>query len=157
MNGIALLDVNVLVALFFTGHAHHELAHDWFEDQRTHGWATSPTTENAVIRILSNRAYIVNAWRPVEVVEKLRAFRRSGRHQFWTESVSLTDERVFNASSIGGHKQVTDIYLLGLATVARGALATFDRSIQLGAVKGATKSNLHVISAAPGESRSEDR
>jgi len=157
MNGIALLDVNVLVALFFTGHSHHEVAHDWFDEQRAHGWATSPTTENGVVRILSNRTYILDAWRPAEVVEKLRAFRRSGQHHFWAESVTLTDERVFNTSLIGGHRQVTDIYLLGVATAAGGALATFDRGISIGAVKGATKANLQVISAVPAESRSEDR
>lgn len=33
----ALLDVNVLVALFFPDHVHHELAHDWFEDHQMAG------------------------------------------------------------------------------------------------------------------------
>jgi predicted nucleic acid-binding protein len=35
-----LLDVNLLVALFDADHVHHDLAHDWFADQRSHGWAS---------------------------------------------------------------------------------------------------------------------
>ena len=34
MSRVALLDVNVLVALFDPDHVHHELAHDWFADHR---------------------------------------------------------------------------------------------------------------------------
>ena len=49
---------------------------------------------------------------------------------------------------IRGHRQVTDIYLLGVATKAGGRLATFDRSIPLSAVKGATKETLAVITSA---------
>ena len=40
---------------------------------------------------------------------------------------------------------MSDVYLLGLATVNDGALATFDRTIPLRAVTGATASNLEVI------------
>lgn len=156
MKAVTLLDVSVLVALFFDGHAQHELAHDWFDDQQQHGWATCATTENGVVRILSNRAIILEPWRPIEAIEKLQAFRRSGKHHFWAESVSLTDEGLFDPAFIRSHKQITDTYLLGLATTSGGALATFDRSIQLGAVRGATIANLQVISAAPGESRSGD-
>lgn len=157
MSRIALLDVNLLVALFFDRHAQHQIAHDWFEDHRRDGWATCPITENGVVRMLSNRHYIQDPWRPAEATKRLRGFRESGDHHFWTASASLVDERIFDASAIRGHKQITDIYLLGLATSAGGVLATFDQSIPLSAVKGATKANLQVISAAPEESRSGDR
>ena len=56
MKGPALLDINVLVALFDPDHVHHELAHDWFADNRTRGWATCPITENGFGRVLSNPA-----------------------------------------------------------------------------------------------------
>ena len=49
---------------------------------------------------------------------------------------------------IRGSKQVTDIYLLGLAKTMSGTLATLDHSIPLAAVKGATKANLQIISSA---------
>lgn len=154
---VALLDVNVLVALFFNQHAHHEVAHDWFDDHQHKGWATCGTAENGAIRILSNRAYVIDPLRPAEIIERFRAFRSSGRHHFWPESISLTDERRYNRSLILGHKQITDVYLLGVAVANGGSLATFDQSIPLAAVKGATKANLTVISAAPEESTTEDR
>ena len=47
-----------------------------------------------------------------------------------------------------GHAQVTDVYLLGLAVAHGGTLATFDRSIPLGAVSGARPSHLTVIGPA---------
>ena len=41
---IALLDVNVLVALFDPMHSNHEAAHEWFAENRAAGWATCPLT-----------------------------------------------------------------------------------------------------------------
>lgn len=154
---IALLDVNVLVALFLARHIHHELAHDWFDDQASQGWATSPLTENGFLRVMCQPSATAMPHRPADVAKMLRTLCAGSHHRFWEDSVSLRDEQVFNPSLIRGHKQVTDIYLLGLATTRRGRFATFDRGVQLGAVRGATKANLQVISAAPGESTSGDR
>jgi predicted nucleic acid-binding protein len=53
----ALLDVNFLVALFDPDHIHHDAAHDWFADERAHGWATCPLTENGLVRVVTNAAY----------------------------------------------------------------------------------------------------
>ena len=44
------------------------------------------------------------------------------------------------------HRQLTDVYLLGLAVNTGGRLATFDRAIPLGAVVGATRDAVAVIS-----------
>ena len=145
---VTLLDVSVLVALFDATHVHHENAHDWFEDQRREGWATCPVTENGFVRISTGPAFKNPPYRAVEVVAHFNTLRREGGHHFWPDSISLADEKIFDPAYIGGHKQLTDIYLLGLAKVSGGALATFDRSIQLPAVKGATKANLLVIGAA---------
>lgn len=154
---VALLDVNVLIALFEPHHVHHEMAHDWFEDQRHAGWATCPVTENGFVRVVTNPAFANPPNRPVDIVHKLAVLRQSGQHHFWSDSLTLTDERVFNAALIRGHKQVTDIYLVGLAKKQGASFATFDRSIPLAAVKGATRANLQVISAVPAESSSGDR
>ena len=154
---ITLLDVSVLLPLFDSEHQHHELAHDWFEEQRRRGWATCPITENGFVRLVTNPKFVNPPHRAVDIVPKLTALRQSGGHEFWPATLSLTDERVFNQALIRGHKQLTDVYLLGLAKTNGGALATFDRSIHLGAVRGATKANLQVISAAPGESTAGDR
>jgi predicted nucleic acid-binding protein len=49
---------------------------------------------------------------------------------------------------IGGHKKITDAYLLGLAVRNHGRLATFDRSIPVKAVHGADSRNLALIGNA---------
>jgi toxin-antitoxin system PIN domain toxin len=142
---VALLDVNVLVALFDPDHVHHELAHDWFGDQRGAGWATCALTENGLVRVLSHAKYGAAISRPEEIVGRLRVFCDSGHHVFWPDAVSLRDRRIFNPSFIRGHRQVSDIYLLGLATKMSGSLATFDRSIPASAVIGASRETLAVI------------
>lgn len=38
---VALLDVNVLIALLDRRHVHHEAAHGWFATAQAHGWGAS--------------------------------------------------------------------------------------------------------------------
>jgi len=141
----ALLDVNVLVALFGPDHVHHEAAHRWFADHRASGWATSPLTENGAVRVLSNPAYSGTAQRPADIARRVAAFRASGEHVFWADDISLCDERRFRLGV--GHRQLTDVYLLGLAVKHEGTLATFDRSIPRKAVHGAQAEHLVVLDA----------
>src|SRR6185503_2205055 len=49
-NVTALLDVNLLVALFDPEHVHHHIAHDWFSEYGD-PWATCPLTENGALRV----------------------------------------------------------------------------------------------------------
>ncbi len=77
---IALLDVNVLVALFDPMHANHEAAHEWFADNRQLGWATCPLTENGVVRILSNPGYPGRMTTISDAITRLGSFRESGHH-----------------------------------------------------------------------------
>ena len=120
MSRVALLDVNLLVALFDPDHVHHELAHDWFADHEADGWATCALTENGFIRVLSNPSYGAAIVRAAELVDRLRRFCDSAHHGFWTETVSLRDKTVFNSTLVRGHRQVTDVYLLGLAKTKGG-------------------------------------
>lgn len=145
MSGEALLDVNVLVALFDPDHVHHDLAHDWFAGNRAAGWATCPITENGFVRVLSNPAYGSRITRPDELVTRLKKFCASGHHRFWTDVVSLRDDHLFNVAFVAGHRQLTDIYLLGLAAKMHGRLVTFDAGIPLKAVIGASSSTLEVV------------
>jgi len=141
----ALLDVNVLIALFDPDHVHHDAAHAWFGEQRVSGWATCPLTENAVVRILSNPAYGASIEPPGEIARRIAAFRDSGQHTFWPDDVSLCDTGVFNLTV--SHRQLTDVYLLGLAVAHGGFLATFDRTIPLKAVRAARLPDLVVLDA----------
>jgi hypothetical protein len=65
--------------------------------------------------------------------------------------VSLRDGRLFNLTASRGHRQLTDIYLLGFARKMGGRLATFDGSIPLAAVNGARADTLAIIGPAPGD------
>lgn len=141
----ALLDVNVLVALFNPAHVHHELAHDWFADHGTDGWATCPLTENGFVRVLSGPASGIPGLRAAELLERLQRFCASAHHVFWPDAVSLVDSTLFNPQLVSGHRQITDIYLLGLAKRMKGTLATFDRTIPHRAVVGGSATLLSVI------------
>jgi hypothetical protein len=145
MSRAALLDVNVLVALFDPDHIHHELAHDWFAGSRGDGWATCPVTENGFLRVLANPGYRGVLTRPSELLARLRRFCSSGHHAFWPDHVSLRDPEIFDPSFIAGPRQITDIYLLGLAKVKGGRLVTFDGGIPLRAVRGGDRHLLLVI------------
>ena len=142
---VALLDVNVLVALFDPAHQNHEDAHRWFGRNRKYGWATCPITVNGCIRVLSNPAYPSVEATPAEVARRLRSFCSATDHHFWEDSVSLLDESLFQTTMIGGHQKITDAYLLGVAVRNHGRLATFDRSIPMKAVHGAGAGNLVLL------------
>ena len=141
---VALLDVNVLVALFDPVHVHHDLAHDWFADEGAAGWATCPITENGFVRIVTNPVYRPDPLRPTVAIESLRKFCSNSRHHFWPDTVSLCDESIFVTANLGNHRQLTDAYLLGLAKKMGGRLVTFDRTISASVVKSA-KGHLTLI------------
>ncbi|MDQ6665287.1 MAG: hypothetical protein M3Z23_12940, partial [Acidobacteriota bacterium] len=64
---LALLDVNVLVALFDPAHPSHEDAHRWFSRHRAQGWAACAVAINGCIRVPSNPAYRTVEATPSEV------------------------------------------------------------------------------------------
>lgn len=146
---IALLDVSVLVPLFDDGHVHHEVAHDWFADNGVHGWASCPLSENGVLRVLTNPSQ--PSWYvPLpEMAERLRALCAATKHHFWADDFSLIDSDVVDLRRVRGYKQLTDVYLLGLASTKGGKFVTFDGGIPLAAVKGARKEHLEIL--APSE------
>ena len=148
MKPIALLDVNVLIALFDSVHTHHDLAHDWFADNQQFGWATCPLTENGLLRILGSPARRDTLVPPPLIADHLRRLCAHGHHAFWPDTISLRDERIFDLAFVRGHRQVTDVYLLGLAVEHGGRLVTFDQNIQSAAVKGATRGSLEVLALA---------
>ena len=142
---VALLDVNVLVALFDPEHIHHEAAHDWFAESSRSRWATCPLTENGLIRVVSNPGYPGRHTTIHDASDRLVTFCRRSDHVFWEDSVSMRDEERFRPEHIQGYRQVTDVYLLGLAVEHDGWVATFDRGIPIASVTGATSSHLRVI------------
>jgi toxin-antitoxin system PIN domain toxin len=139
----ALLDVNVIIALLDPDHAFHERAHDWWAANMKRGWASCPLTENGVVRIMSNPNYSGKArFTPGDLTGRLRKFARQSNHEFWPDEISLRDEKIFAMERIHSSRQLTDIYLLALATKHHGRLVTFDKGIPLTAVSTAKAVNL---------------
>jgi len=141
----ALLDVNVLVALFDADHIHHEAAHDWFAESSRSEWATCPLTENGLIRVVSNPKYPGRRTTVQDATSRLSTFCQSKNHHFWEDAVSLRDVARFRVRHIQGYRQLTDVYLLALAVERDGCLATFDGGISIDSVKGAKSVHLSVI------------
>ena len=142
---VALLDVNVLVALFDPAHINHETAHNWFGEHSGRGWATCAVTISGCVRILSNPVYPTVTATPAQVISKLQVVCASPHHEFWNADVSLLDPASFHASRITGHQQLTDIYLLALAVKHGGHLITYDRSIPAKAVAGAEAKHVQLL------------
>jgi hypothetical protein len=125
-----LLDVNVLVALLWPAHEHHEHAQAWFARKSRNGWATTPMTQAGFVRIVSNPAFSRDAVTPSEAVLFLAANLQHRHHKFWPDTISVPDAVQPLLSRLFGHRQVTDAYLLGLTAANRGKLATFDAGVQ---------------------------
>jgi uncharacterized protein len=126
---IALLDVNVLVALAWPNHIFHTSARKWFREQKRIGWATCPTTENGFVRVSSNTKVISEAKSPREAASFLRDLIALEGHVFWPEEASIIDDRWVSLDRIHTHRQITDAHLLSLALHHQGCLATYDRGI----------------------------
>lgn len=139
----ALLDVNVLIALFDADHLHHERAHQWFEGNMSQGWASCPLTENGVVRILSKPRYSQKFHRSIaEVTQDTQTAIAQTNHRFWPDDLSLRDRSLFAAENIQGYRQITDVYLLALAFKQGGRLVTLDAGIRRDAVVGACEEHL---------------
>lgn len=137
----ALLDVNVLIALLDADHVHHATAHAWLAANIEQGWASCPLTENGCIRIMSQPSY-PGALPAAAVAARLRAATAARWHAFWPDAVSLLHEGVVDWNAVLGSRQVTDVYLLALAVQHDARLVSFDRSIPLNSVAGATHTHL---------------
>lgn len=142
----ALLDVNVIIALFDPDHVFHERAHAWWAANMELGWASCPLTENGVVRIMSNPNYSGKTrFTPGDLISRLGDFAELSNHEFWPDEISLRNEKIFAVDRIHGSRQLTDIYLLALSVKHRGRLVTFDQGIPLSAVKGARAVNLSIV------------
>lgn len=140
----ALLDVNVLIALLDADHSMHRRATQWFAVEAVNGWASCPITQNGCIRIMSHPGYPGS--RPVnDIIQRLREPCSADVHQFWPDNLSLLDETAVDSTRIHSPRQLTDLYLLALAVRHGGRLVTFDESISVDAIRGATKKHLLML------------
>ena len=140
---IALLDINMLIALFDADHVHHA-AHAWMSKYRSLGWASCPITQNGCVRVMSQPNY-PNHLPVSEIARRLAAATAQADHTFWPDSISLCDPNHFDTDRILTPRNLTDVYLLGLAIENRGRLVTFDWAIPTRAVAKAKDRHLLVL------------
>lgn len=140
----ALLDVNVLLALLDSDHVDHDRAMAWLDEEIAGGWASCALTQNGFVRIVSQPHY-PSPVPPSSALTLLAQAAATEHHEFWPCSVSLLDPAVVDSSRIHGHRQITDAYLLALATAHDGRLVTFDESVPIAAVRGVRDANLTVL------------
>jgi hypothetical protein len=74
----------------------------------------------------------------------LVAIRCLPGHTFWPDSISVADEAFFASEVLSSHSRVTDSYLLALAHVNGGSLATMDTKLATEPVPGA-RATIEVI------------
>ena len=139
-----LLDINVLIALIDPAHVQHDRAHAWFASAGQKAWATSPLTENGVMRIVGHPRYPNSPGSPAAVVHLLASFCELPGHAFWPDDLSLLDREHIDPARLLESSQVTDSYLLALARAHKGQLATLDQRLIPNAVLRGAQA-LHLI------------
>ena len=140
----ALLDVNVLIALLDGAHVHHAAAQAWMARAGKTGWASCPLTQNGCIRIMTQPSYPSAPFLMQDVVSRLAEAARSN-HEFWPDDINTLETSQFQWPHILGHRQLTDVYLLGLAVKHEGRFVTFDRRLSLRSVKDAAPAHYQTI------------
>ncbi len=127
---IALLDVNVLIALAWPNHVHHDAARAWFNQQRPHGWATCPVTEAGFVRVSCNQSVVRRVVTPLDAIAVLENLTRLGAHAFWPLDRPIMQLPESVAARLQGYRQITDALLLMTAMQRNGQLATLDSGIK---------------------------
>ena len=125
----ALLDVNVLVALAWPNHVHHQAALSWFRENRAEGWATCALTEAGFIRVSCNPSVVRYTVTPRDAIALLDELRQLGAHSFWPLDRSIVELPPGIAARLQGYRQITDAVLLAAAMHNGGQLATLDSGL----------------------------
>jgi toxin-antitoxin system PIN domain toxin len=127
---IALPDINVLLALAWSNHAHHDAAHRWFARNAAAGWATCLLTQTGFLLLSLNPQVVGVAIDCQAAIHLLRSLVANPHHQYTDIAPALTtagfDELV---PKIIGYRQVSDATLLHLAGLGGLKLVTFDRPV----------------------------
>jgi uncharacterized protein len=121
-----LLDVNVLVALAWPSHIHHAAAHAWFKKTGSVAFATCALTQLGLMRISMNPAVVGEAVTAFNALRLSTEISMLPGHQFLAEVSPLDTTLNTIMSAALGHRQITDLFLLGLANHHHCVLATLD-------------------------------
>lgn len=123
-----LLDVNMLIALAWDDHEHHQAAHVWFSNYAHLGFATCNVTQSGFIRVSLNPKFVQRGMNSTEAITKLKSITSQPKHRFWEDGPVQIESELWHA--VTGHGEVTDMNLFLIAQRNGGRLATFDGAIR---------------------------
>jgi toxin-antitoxin system PIN domain toxin len=130
MKPVALLDVNVLLAMLWSHHADHARVVRWHEEWIPKKWAICPFSESGFLRLSMNPAF-VSGQAPVgtllEILRRLRSKR--GYHRIDRVPDPADAGLADLWSKVRGYRQVTDAMLLSMAVEEDIRLATLDQGL----------------------------
>ena len=118
---VYLLDSNLLIALATPEHSLNARAAAWF--LKGHRFATCPITQGALFRFHLRAGVEATAESAKLLLESISSLPR---HSFWPDDASYLE---VPTKGIIGHRQVTDAYLVLLASRHGGSLATMDQAL----------------------------
>jgi toxin-antitoxin system PIN domain toxin len=120
-----LLDVNVLMALLWENHEHHQVARTWFGGVTD--FATCPVAQLGFARVSSHPA-LGYSMSPDQAFSILRSFLADSRHRFVSDDLS-SEDRALRTDLMEGANQITDHYLVAIARHHHLTVATFDEPL----------------------------
>ena len=138
-----LLDTNALLAVAWPNHQYHGQVVARLERQPAVPWATCALTQLGFVRLSSNPAVVGMRKTPGQSLAMLSKLVSDSQHRYLETLPSLPSAKL-HFQRLLGHNQVTDAYLLAVASTNQAALLTLDRRI---AVSGALCAHIEVISA----------
>jgi toxin-antitoxin system PIN domain toxin len=125
---VYLLDVNMLIALAWDDHVHHQAAHAWFSTCAQIGFATCNVTQSGFIRVSLNPKVVRCGMNTTDAIAKLKSITSQPKHKFWEDGPVQIESELWQ--TVTGHGEVTDMNLLLIAQRHGGRLATFEGAIR---------------------------
>lgn len=122
-----LLDVNILLALSWDQHIHHNAAHARFSELES--WSTCSVTEAGLLRLLLTDKVVGRKVTGSEALGQLSAIREVPGWSYLADPSSLAAPLI-DTRVLMGRRQVTDLQLVNLAATHDTRLATFDSALR---------------------------
>jgi len=126
-----LLDINVLLAIAWPQHVHHDRVKGWLRSQTARGKlsiATCPITQLGFLRISMNVKGYAADFESARTLLSNLVQHQDFQHSFWMDDFSILSGRLKRNL---GPNQLTDAYLAALAeNRAGGRLVTLDTGIK---------------------------
>jgi uncharacterized protein len=127
-----IADANVLFPLLVNGHAAHEAAKQWWDEQADSTVATCLLTRLAVLRLLTSKvAMNGNPVRPQEALRAWRQLAADPRTQYLTEPIDHEHHFIALVSSREPSPNLwADAWLAALAISLDHEMITFDQGFK---------------------------